>query len=94
MLQDWLKQNALAAIIGTAVGTAAIGGAVVYVGVLPQAQAPAVSSPDDGKAPASTPSPEVSAAAPDRFLVHVSGNLQGGMGSLGKPPIEGTHTFT
>ncbi|MEW5727279.1 MAG: hypothetical protein AB1918_05580, partial [Pseudomonadota bacterium] len=94
MLQDWLKQNALAAVIGTAVGTAAIGGAAVYVVVVPQAQAPVVGSADEGKAPAPAPAPEVSTAAPDRFLVHVSGNLQGGMGSLRKPPIEGTRTFT
>lgn len=94
MFQDWLKQNALAAVIGTAVGTAAIGGAAVFVVVVPQAQAPAVGAPDDSRASAPTPSPEVSTAAPDRFLVHVSGNLQGGLGSLGKPPIEGTRTFT
>lgn len=95
MFQDWLRQNALAAVVGTAIGTAVIGGSVVYLVVLPQAQVPTVVvAPDDGKTSAPASPPEVSTAAPDRFLVHVSGNLQGGLGSYGKPPIEGTHTFT
>lgn len=84
MVLEWLKQNILAAVVGTAVGTAVIGGSVVYLVVLPQAPAP--TGPGafaDG-----------AVAAPDRFRVRVSGNLQGGLGSYGKPPIEGTHTFT